>query len=68
MQQMSKWHELEDDASRAVALLQKLTSRKEEMRDSLPRGTEPMPRRWEACRSTLCGMTGWGQRRARQCA
>ena len=44
MQQMSKWHELEDDASRAAIIVQKLTSRKEELRESLPRGMEPMPR------------------------
>ena len=45
MQQMNKWHELEDDASRATIIVQKLTSHKEELRESLPRGTEPMPRR-----------------------
>ncbi|EFN55670.1 hypothetical protein CHLNCDRAFT_133895 [Chlorella variabilis] len=44
MQQMNKWHELEDDASRATIIVQKLTSHKEELRESLPRGTEPMPR------------------------
>lgn len=41
---MNRWRELEDDASRATVILQKLTSKKEELRDSLPRGTEPMPR------------------------
>ena len=43
---MSQWHELEDDASRATVVVQKLTSTKQELKDSLPRGTEPMPRRW----------------------
>lgn len=42
---MERWRELEDDASRATIILQKLTSKKEELKESLPRGTEPMPRR-----------------------
>lgn len=41
---MDRWRELEDDASRATIILQKLTSSKEELKESLPRGTEPMPR------------------------
>lgn len=41
---MERWRELEDDASRATIILQKLTSKKDELKESLPRGTEPMPR------------------------
>ncbi|PSC74547.1 SH3 domain-containing [Micractinium conductrix] len=41
---MDRWRELEDDSSRATIIVQKLTSRKEELTQSLPRGTEPMPR------------------------
>ena len=45
---MRRWHELEDDASRATIVIQKLTSKKEELAAALPRGTESMPRRHAA--------------------
>jgi hypothetical protein len=54
MTTLAKWHEVEDDASRATIMLQKLTTRKEELQESLPRGTEPMPRRLDAGLKCVC--------------